>query len=111
MYAGHLVEAGPTESVLSDPKHPYTQLLLSAVADPREASESISADSGEPPTVINPAEGCRFRSRCPHAIAKCAQITPRPMAVGPREVACHVAVADGHGSSRPADAASMANSG
>ena len=43
MYAGHLVEEGPTETVLSEPKHPYTQLLLSAVADPRET------DAGSPP--------------------------------------------------------------
>ncbi len=78
MYAGHLVEAGPTETVLSDPKHPYTQLLLSAVADPRDKDEEISADSGEPPRVINPSEGCRFRWRCPYAIEKCALVTPRP---------------------------------
>jgi len=90
MYAGHLVEAGPTETVLRDPRHPYTQLLLSAVADPREKVESISADSGEPPRVINPTEGCRFRWRCPLAIEKCGQVTPRPMPVGSRQVACHV---------------------
>ncbi len=65
MYAGHLVETGPTETVLSDPKHPYTQLLLSAVADPRDEDASVSADTGEPPRVINPSEGCRFRWRCP----------------------------------------------
>src|SRR5436305_9332835 len=57
LYAGHLVEAGPTETVLSDPKHPYTQLLLSAVADPREKLEAVAADSGEPPRVIDPGEG------------------------------------------------------
>ena len=78
MYAGHLVEEGPTETVLSSPKHPYTQLLLSAAADPREKDAEISADSGEPPRVIDPSEGCRFRWRCPYAIEKCAQVTPRP---------------------------------
>ena len=45
MYAGQLVESGPTETVLADPKHPYTQLLLSAVADPREKEAEISADT------------------------------------------------------------------
>ena len=66
MYAGHLVEEGPTETVLSDPKHPYTQLLLSAVGRPaREGAPRSSADTGEPPRVIDPSEGCRFRWRCP----------------------------------------------
>ena len=59
MYAGHQVESGPTETVLSDPKHPYTQLLLSAVADPHEKRTELSADTGEPPRVVNPSEGCR----------------------------------------------------
>ncbi len=94
MYAGHLVEEGPTETVLSDPKHPYTQLLLSAVADPREKTEQLSADSGEPPRVINPSAGCRFRWRCPHAIETCSLVTPRPEPIGVSRVACHVALAE-----------------
>jgi oligopeptide/dipeptide ABC transporter ATP-binding protein len=93
MYAGHLVEEGPTETVLNEPKHPYTQLLLSAVADPREEVELISADTGEPPRVINPSEGCRFRWRCPHAIEICGQVTPRPEPIESTLVACHVAAA------------------
>jgi peptide/nickel transport system ATP-binding protein len=97
MYAGHLVESGPTETVLSDPKHPYTQLLLSAVADPREKVELISADTGEPPRVIDPGEGCRFRWRCPHAIEVCGQVTPQPTPIGPTQVACHVAAAAARG--------------
>jgi peptide/nickel transport system ATP-binding protein len=102
MYAGHLVEEGPTETVLSDPKHPYTQLLLSAVADAREKDEDIAADTGEPPRVIDPSEGCRFRWRCPYAIEKCAQITPRPTPIGSTQVACHVAVAEAERASNPA---------
>lgn len=94
MYAGHLVEAGPAGTVLSDPKHPYTQLLLSAVADPREKEEEIAADTGEPPRVINPGEGCRFRWRCPYAIEKCSHVTPRPTQIGAAQVACHVAAGD-----------------
>jgi peptide/nickel transport system ATP-binding protein len=109
MYAGQLVEEGPTETILGDPKHPYTQLLLSAVADPREKTEPISADTGEPPRVINPTEGCRFRWRCPHAIEKCAQITPRPTPIGSTIVACHVAAAAAGAVSDPADTASISN--
>jgi peptide/nickel transport system ATP-binding protein len=95
MYAGHAVEQGPTEVVLSRPKHPYTQLLLSAVPDPREKLVPVSADSGEPPRVIDPGEGCRFRQRCPYAIEKCAEVTPLLRPMGPaHDAACHVAVAD-----------------
>jgi peptide/nickel transport system ATP-binding protein len=102
MYAGHVAEAGPTETVLSDPRHPYTQLLLSAVADPREKEGEVSADTGEPPKVIDPGEGCRFRWRCPYAIEKCAQVTPRPTPIGSAQVACHVAVAEAERTSNPA---------
>jgi peptide/nickel transport system ATP-binding protein len=96
MYAGHLVEQGPTEAVIQRPKHPYTQLLLSAVPDPRAPlGIADAADVGEPPKVINPSEGCRFRQRCPFAIAECATVTPLLRDMGPRrEAACHVAEAD-----------------
>jgi len=102
MYAGHLVEEGPTETVLSSPKHPYTQLLLSAAADPSEKETEIAADSGEPPKVIDPGEGCRFRWRCPYAIEKCTLVTPRPTPIGSTQVACHVAVAEAERASNPA---------
>ncbi len=103
MYAGHLVEEGPTETVLSDPKHPYTQLLLSAANN----QELVSSDTGEPPRVINPSEGCRFRWRCPLAIEECELVTPRPTPIGASQVACHVAVAAAEKASTPADAASV----
>src|SRR5262245_4922649 len=107
MYAGRMVESGPTEAVLRDPQHPYTRLLLSAVADPGE-EESVSADSGEPPKVINPSEGCRFRRRCPYAIEKCGQVTPLLRPIGPVEVACHVAPVQPEDVTDPARAASIA---
>ena len=92
MYAGHLVEEGTTEDVLQHPKHPYTQLLLSSVPDPRAPIDlSTSADVGEPPKVVDPTEGCRFRPRCPYAIARCETETPRLRELGTRRVACHVA--------------------
>jgi peptide/nickel transport system ATP-binding protein len=96
MYAGHVVESGPTEAVLAGPKHPYTQLLLSAVPDPRApVAVDVEAAKGEPPRVINPTPGCRFRWRCPLAIDVCAAVTPLPRQLGPgHEAACHVATAD-----------------
>jgi peptide/nickel transport system ATP-binding protein len=96
MYAGHLVEEGPTEEVLQRPKHPYTQLLVAAVPDPRAPLRlADTTDVGEPPKVVNPKEGCRFRARCPYAIATCEAVTPELRELGPRRlVACHVAEAD-----------------
>jgi peptide/nickel transport system ATP-binding protein len=93
MYAGHIVEAGPTEAVLAEPKHPYTQLLLSAVPDPRAPlAVGAETDRGEPPKVINPTPGCRFRSRCPLAIDLCSHVTPLPRLLAPAHTAaCHVA--------------------
>ena len=96
MYAGHIVEGGPAETVLADPRHPYTQLLLSAAPDPREpVSVSTSVAVGEPPRVVNPPDGCRFRPRCPVAIAACENVTPRLRVVAPaHDAACHVATTD-----------------
>jgi oligopeptide/dipeptide ABC transporter ATP-binding protein len=96
MYAGHLVEEGVTEDVIRRPKHPYTQLLLSAVPDPHsELRVADATDVGEPPKVVDPKEGCRFRARCPYAIARCEAETPLLRPLGTRRlVACHVAEAD-----------------
>jgi peptide/nickel transport system ATP-binding protein len=96
MYAGHLVEEGPTEEVLQRPKHPYTQLLLSAVPDPTaELGLADSTDIGEPPKVVDPPEGCRFLPRCPYAVAQCGAVTPRLRELGESHLAaCHVAQAD-----------------
>jgi peptide/nickel transport system ATP-binding protein len=93
MYAGHLVEEGETEDVLQRPKHPYTQLLLAAVPDPRaELGLADARDVGEPPKVVDPKPGCRFRPRCPLAVAKCETVTPTLRELGDgRRVACHVA--------------------
>ncbi|GAA2054515.1 dipeptide ABC transporter ATP-binding protein [Catenulispora yoronensis] len=93
MYGGHIVEAGPTEDVLQEPKHPYTQLLLSAVPDPR-APLTVDVDTvkAEPPKVVNPPAGCRFRDRCPLAEPICHEVTPKLTELAPgHETACHVA--------------------
>jgi oligopeptide/dipeptide ABC transporter ATP-binding protein len=93
MYAGQIAESGPIDEVLTDPRHPYTQLLLSAVPDPRAPlSVAAESDRGEPPKVIDPVPGCRFRWRCPLAIDTCAQVTPVLAELGPdHDAACHVA--------------------
>jgi peptide/nickel transport system ATP-binding protein len=93
MYAGRVAEQGPTEELLANPKHPYTQLLLSAVPDPR-APLGVGAETGrgEPPRVIDPVPGCRFRWRCPLAIDECHQVTPELSRLAPdHDAACHVA--------------------
>jgi peptide/nickel transport system ATP-binding protein len=93
MYAGQIAEAGPVEEVLAHPRHPYTQLLVSAVPDPRaEPSVAAETDRGEPPRVIDPTPGCRFRWRCPVAIDTCSSITPELTQLATdHDAACHVA--------------------
>jgi len=97
MYAGQIAEAGPIDEVLGAPQHPYTQLLLSAVPDPKApppSSEAVAAatgERGEPPKVIDPKPGCRFQPRCPISTDICVNITPELKALGAGEVACHVA--------------------
>lgn len=85
MYAGQVAESGPVEDVLAHPKHPYTQLLLSAVPDPRApVTLPATTEVQEPPRVIDPGQGCRFRSRCPYAIDECHRDI-RPRSLGSRD--------------------------
>jgi peptide/nickel transport system ATP-binding protein len=93
MYAGQVAESGPIEDVLASPRHPYTQLLLSAVPDPKaELNVAAETDRGEPPKVIDPTPGCRFRWRCPLAIDVCHSVTPELSDLAPEHAAaCHVA--------------------
>jgi oligopeptide/dipeptide ABC transporter ATP-binding protein len=96
MYAGNVVESGPMEDVLARPKHPYTKLLLDTVPDPRAPlSVSAETDRGEPPKVIDPTPGCRFRFRCPLVVDECHHVTPALRVLGrDHSAACHVATAD-----------------
>jgi peptide/nickel transport system ATP-binding protein len=93
MYAGQLVEQGPVEQVLASPVHPYTQLLLSAVPDPGTglAAKRVETRKGRASAAVDPAEGCRFVSRCPLAIDVCSRLTPPLVEAAPGQSArCHV---------------------
>jgi oligopeptide/dipeptide ABC transporter ATP-binding protein len=74
MYAGEIVESGTLEQIFYDPQHPYTWGLLGSVMRlDRPRSVRLAQIKGQPPSLIAPPEGCKFRPRCPHAFDKCTQ--------------------------------------
>jgi peptide/nickel transport system ATP-binding protein len=91
MYLGRLCEVGPSEQLFAAPAHPYTALLIEAIPVPdpdMRPAEAVAV--GEPPSPIAPPSGCRFRTRCPRADAKCAAEVPELRAVAPGQyAACH----------------------
>jgi peptide/nickel transport system ATP-binding protein len=92
MYAGKIVETGPTEALLAHPRHPYTQALLSAAPDPdRGLPENRLVLPGDPPDPSRPPSGCRFHPRCAHPArdTRCTAEEPVPRPVGASQVACH----------------------
>jgi peptide/nickel transport system ATP-binding protein len=90
MYAGKLVEKAPTETVMEQPKHPYTRLLISSLPEMgvRFADKRLVGIPGTPPSLLNPPTGCRFRDRCPLADAQCAAEPPLVVVEPGHAVAC-----------------------
>ncbi|GAB4375272.1 MAG: dipeptide ABC transporter ATP-binding protein [Kiloniellaceae bacterium] len=93
MYLGEVVEEGPTRALLSGPRHPYTQALLSAVPRVEHAAaghERIRL-TGDLPSPIDPPPGCKFHTRCPYATEICRTTPPARKQVGADHLAaCHL---------------------
>jgi oligopeptide/dipeptide ABC transporter ATP-binding protein len=93
MYLGKIVEQGPARAVCSQPKHPYTQALISAVPVVDQAArKKRTILRGDVPSPIHPPSGCPFHPRCPIAEPRCQSEVPalRSLSDG-RSVACHLA--------------------
>lgn len=92
MYAGHIVEGAGSEELIQDPKHPYTQLLLSAVPDPSRGLRTADVEiKGEIPSLAALGEGCPFAARCPHVMDICRKAMPPITRLeGSRWVRCYL---------------------
>ncbi|MHA1581645.1 MAG: ABC transporter ATP-binding protein [Candidatus Baldrarchaeia archaeon] len=90
MYAGKIVEYGPTLEVYEDPQHPYTKGLLAATPSIKGTRRRLKSIPGTPPDLLNPPPGCRFHPRCPYAKDICKKEEPPLVKVGEKRVAaCH----------------------
>lgn len=94
MYCGEIVEQGPTRDLLSDPAHPYTRSLLSAVPVPspkRQRERRRIVLRGDAPDPLNPPSGCRFHERCPEVMDICRTVVPAPVTIRDGgTVRCHL---------------------
>lgn len=88
MYAGKIVEYGPSEQIFYKPRHPYTYLLMKAVPKLKGPKESLIYIPGQPPDLINPPRGCRFAPRCPYAMDVCKEDPPEVTTGDGRRVLC-----------------------
>lgn len=92
MYLGKIVEIGTKKDIFQNPKHPYTQALLSAipVVGKRKREDQIILE-GDIPSPVNPPAGCRFHTRCPYATEQCKTVVPELTCIdGEHKVACHL---------------------
>ncbi len=90
MYAGKLVEYGPTDLIFNNPLHPYTQMLIQSLPRVGDRSQRVGI-SGRPPNLISPPAGCRFAARCPKVMEHCDQQEPAMIQIEPeRYVSCHL---------------------
>ena len=97
MYLGAMVEFGSKKDIFSNPLHPYTKALFSAIPnpDPDEKMNRIVLN-GDIPSPANPPSGCRFHTRCPYATEKCSQVTPEYKEYGNGHfAACHLLEEEG----------------
>ncbi len=92
MYLGQIMEVAPAAALYNQPNHPYTQALLSAVPVPEPGRRRTRVTlTGDIPSPVNPPSGCVFRTRCPRAIARCADEVPTLRSVGADHYsACHL---------------------
>ena len=99
MYLGEIVETGPARTVLKSPSHPYTQALISAAPKVTAGSRERTRLEGDPPSPMNPPQGCRFHTRCPHVMPICREQAPGPVELS-RDVTvrCHL---HGEGADEP----------
>lgn len=93
MYYGRIVEIAPTQQLFENPHHPYTRALLSAVPSINVSKRHEPMPKlGDPPNPARLPSGCRFRSRCPIAMPRCAEEDPATAVIAPEHaVACHAA--------------------
>jgi len=94
MYLGRLCEVAEARTLFSNPRHPYTLLLLDAIPDLDMSGKEREPVRGEVPNPIDPPAGCAFHPRCPFATERCRRETPELAPFGDSQVACH-AVAEG----------------
>ena len=88
MYAGKIVEYGPTESVFGAPIHPYTRALMSSFPSVVGEKRELTTLDGEPPNLLDPPSGCRFHPRCPYATEVCAADAPPTVTRGDHWADC-----------------------
>lgn len=102
MYLGRVVERGPVDAVLGDPRHPYTRALLSAVPVVDEAKRrTVIRLEGDMPSPADPPPGCHFHPRCPVALPTCSLAYPDAVQIGPDRVVHCIRVAPGPWQLRP----------
>jgi peptide/nickel transport system ATP-binding protein len=89
MYLGRLLELAAKHQLFSEPRHPYTRMLLDAIPKMHETGRARTAVQGEVPNPLNPPTGCAFHPRCPHANARCKAERPALLAIQGIRVACH----------------------